>query len=36
MTLKGDAENLHFAGLHLPKAYKDLDEKVQESYASCH
>ena len=25
--------NLHFHGLLLSKAYKDLDEKVQKSYA---
>ena len=44
MTLKGDAKskgkltcglkNLHFDGLLLSKAYKDLDEKVQKSYVS--
>ena len=27
-------ENLHFDGLLLSKAYKDLDEKVQKSYVS--
>ena len=26
------SENFHFAGLLLPKAYKDLDQKVQTSY----
>ena len=26
--------NLHFDGLLLSKAYKDLDEKVQKSYVS--
>ena len=26
--------NLHFDGLFLSKAYKDLDEKVQKSYVS--
>ena len=26
--------NLHFDRLHLPKAYKDLDEKVHKSYVS--
>ena len=29
-------ENLHFDGLLLSKAYKDLDEKVQKSYVSWH
>ena len=28
--------NLHFDGLLLSKAYKDLDEKVQKSYVSWH
>ena len=28
------SENLHFDGLLLSKAYKDLDEKVQKSYVS--
>ena len=28
------SENVHFDGLVLSKAYKDLDEKVQKSYAS--
>ena len=28
------SENLHFDWILLPKAYKDLDEKVQKSYAS--
>ena len=28
------SENLHFDRILLPKAYKDLDEKVQKSYAS--
>ena len=28
------SENLHFNGLLLSKAYKDLDEKVQKSYVS--
>ena len=28
------SENLHFDVLFLSKAYKDLDEKVQTSYAS--
>ena len=28
------SENLHFDGLFLSKAYKDLDEKVQNSYVS--
>ena len=28
--------NLHFDGLLLSKAYKDLDEKVQNSYLSYH
>ena len=28
--------SLHFGGLFLPKAYKDLDEKVQKSYVSWH
>ena len=27
------SENLHFDGLLLYKAYKDLDEKVQKSYS---
>ena len=26
--------NLHFNGLHLSKAYKDLDENIQKSYVS--
>ena len=30
------SENFHFDGLLLCKAYKDLDEKVQESYVSRH
>ena len=30
------SENLHFDGLHLSKAYKDLDETVQKSYVSQH
>ena len=30
------SENLHFDGLLLSKAYKDLDEKVQKSYVSWH
>ena len=28
------SESLHFDGLFLSKAYKDLDEKVQKSYIS--
>ena len=28
------SENLHFDGLLLSKAYKDLNEKVQKSYVS--
>ena len=28
------SENLHFDGLVLSEAYKDLDEKVQKSYVS--
>ena len=28
------SRNLHFDGLLLSKEYKDLDEKVQKSYAS--
>ena len=30
------SENLGFAGLYLPKAYKDLDEKLKKSYNSWH
>ena len=30
------SENLHFDGLLLPKAYKDLDERVNKSYVSWH
>ena len=30
----GKSENLHFDGLILSKAYKDLDEKVQKIYVS--
>ena len=30
------SESLHFDGLLLSKAYKDLDEKVQKSYISWH
>ena len=30
------SENLHFDGLLLSKAYKDLGEKVQKSYVSWH
>ena len=30
------SENLHFDGLRLSKAYKNLDEKVQKSYVSWH
>ena len=30
----GKSGNLHFDGLLLSKAYKDLDEKVQKSYVS--
>ena len=30
------SENLHFDGLTLSKAYKVLDEKVQERYVSWH
>ena len=30
------SKNLHFDGLLLSKAYKDLDEKVQKSYVSWH
>ena len=30
------SENLHFDGLHLSKAYKVLDEKVQKSCVSWH
>ena len=30
------SENFHFAGLLLPKAYKDLDQKVQTSYVLWH
>ena len=28
------SENLHFDWILLPKAYKDLDEKIQKSYVS--
>ena len=28
------SENLHFDGLFLSKAYKDLDEEVKKSFAS--
>ena len=28
------SENLHFDWVLLPKAYKDLDEKIQKSYVS--
>ena len=28
------SENLHFDQILLPKAYKDLDEKIQKSYIS--
>ena len=28
------SENLHFDGILLSKAYKDLDEKIQKSYVS--
>ena len=28
------SENLHFDWIHLTKAYKDLDEKLQKSYVS--
>ena len=30
------SENLHFDGILLSKAYKDLDEKMQKSYVSWH
>ena len=30
----GKSENLHFDGLFLSKAYKDLDEKVKKSSVS--
>ena len=30
------SENLHFDWILLSEAYKDLDEKVQKSYVSCH
>ena len=30
------SENLHFDWILLPKAYKDLDEKIQKSYVSWH
>ena len=30
------SENLHFDWIHLTKAYKDLDEKLQKSYVSWH
>ena len=30
----GKSGNLHFDGLVLSKAYKDLDEKVKKSFAS--
>ena len=30
------SENLHFDGLLLSKAYKDLHEKLQKSYVSWH
>ena len=30
------SENLHFDGLVLSKAYKDLDEKVQKSHVSVY
>ena len=29
-----NSENLHFDGIFLSKAYKDLDEKIQNSYLS--
>ena len=31
---KQKSENLHFDWILLPKAYKDLDEKIQKSYVS--
>ena len=31
-----NSENLHFDWSLLSKAYKDLDEKIQKSYFSCH
>ena len=30
----GKSKNLHFDGLLLSKAYKDLDKKVQKNYVS--
>ena len=35
-TSSRKSENLHFTGLHLSKAHKDLDEKVQNSDVSWH
>ena len=32
----GKTENLHFDGLVLSKAYKDLDQKVQKSHVSVY
>ena len=31
-----NSENLHFDWSLLSKAYKDLDEKIQKCYVSCH
>ena len=31
---KQKSKNLHFDWILLPKAYKDLDEKIQKSYVS--
>ena len=33
-TSSEKSENLHFDGLLLSKAYKDLDEKIRKSYVS--